>query len=274
MKKINNKGMTLVELIVSFMLVSVAMLYFFQTLYTVSKIYTSATKETNEFVDKDYALRLLDKYVDKGYDLSSFCTNFKVCDHLELSVDAENSILKYILYADNSGNILTTLYKPFTPYMEGNSKNADGTDYTDASGNTVKAGYWWNYFPGYSGLTGKKNDMQVSYIGESFYKLGPFKGALEEFKISNGVDCSTGIADNDGYTYIYIRNEGNMTIDELKTVSPTFFKDNVSVVWKTNTYSWNTDKNYKDNWYLYVRLTHNNASGCTSHVALDSITIN
>ena len=39
MKKLNNKGLTLVELIVSFALVSVAMLYFYQTVSTVSKLY-------------------------------------------------------------------------------------------------------------------------------------------------------------------------------------------------------------------------------------------
>lgn len=108
MKKINNKGMTLVELIVSFMLVSVAMLYFFQTLYTVSKIYTSATKETNEFVDKDYALRLLDKYLDKGYDYSDFCTSFNICSVIN-RVDTGNSIIKYEIYKD--GKYFTTLYK-------------------------------------------------------------------------------------------------------------------------------------------------------------------
>ncbi len=65
MKKLNNKGVTLIELIVSFMLVSVAIIYFFQTLYTVKDVYSTARRETNEFVIKDYALRIVDAYYEK-----------------------------------------------------------------------------------------------------------------------------------------------------------------------------------------------------------------
>lgn len=64
MKKLNNKGVTLIELIVSFMLVSVAIIYFFQTLYTVKDVYSTARRETNEFVIKDYALRIVDAYYE------------------------------------------------------------------------------------------------------------------------------------------------------------------------------------------------------------------
>lgn len=66
MKKINNKGVTLVELIVSFALVGVAIIYFFQTLYTVKKVYATARTETNEFINRDYVYRLLDAYFDKN----------------------------------------------------------------------------------------------------------------------------------------------------------------------------------------------------------------
>ena len=61
MKKINNNGMTLVELIVSFMLVSVAMLYFFQTLRTVQKIYTKSVEQTKQFVNFNYAFRIIEE---------------------------------------------------------------------------------------------------------------------------------------------------------------------------------------------------------------------
>ena len=64
MIKINNKGITLVELIVSFAIVGVAMLYFFQTLTTVSKLYETSKKETKEFIEEDYYLRILDAYLD------------------------------------------------------------------------------------------------------------------------------------------------------------------------------------------------------------------
>lgn len=57
MKKLNNKGVTLVELIVSFAIVAVAIIYFFQTLYTVKTLYTQTNNETNEYVVKDYGLR-------------------------------------------------------------------------------------------------------------------------------------------------------------------------------------------------------------------------
>ena len=59
MKKINNKGVTLVELIVSFALVGVAIIYFFQTLYTVKKVYADARLETNYYIRKE-------QDVDKG----------------------------------------------------------------------------------------------------------------------------------------------------------------------------------------------------------------
>ena len=62
--KLNNKGLTLAELIVSFMLVSVAIVYFFQTLITVNKLYQTAREETNEFIEKDYYLRLVEAYFD------------------------------------------------------------------------------------------------------------------------------------------------------------------------------------------------------------------
>ncbi|MBQ9014082.1 MAG: hypothetical protein IJ094_11140 [Bacilli bacterium] len=56
--KINKKGITLVELIVSFTLVSVAVIYFYQTLYTVKKIYVDARDNTNSFVEKSYKFKL------------------------------------------------------------------------------------------------------------------------------------------------------------------------------------------------------------------------
>ena len=64
MKKLNRKGVTLVELIVSFAIVGVAIIYFFQTLTTVNKLYYKAREETNKFVDKDYALRIANAWAD------------------------------------------------------------------------------------------------------------------------------------------------------------------------------------------------------------------
>ena len=68
-KKLNDKGVTLIELIVSFMLVAVAIIYFYQTLYTVKKLYTESQKETNEFVKFNYAFRIADAYIrQNGFD--------------------------------------------------------------------------------------------------------------------------------------------------------------------------------------------------------------
>jgi hypothetical protein len=58
--KLNNKGVTLAELIVSFALVAVAIIYFYQTLYTVKNLYSKAQRETNEYVDVNYAYRIID----------------------------------------------------------------------------------------------------------------------------------------------------------------------------------------------------------------------
>ena len=68
MNKLNNKGVTLVELIVSFAIVGVAIIYFFQTLSTVKKIYSDARNETNFYVKKDYDFRLINAYLDSKAD--------------------------------------------------------------------------------------------------------------------------------------------------------------------------------------------------------------
>ena len=116
MRKINNKGVSLIELIVSFAIVGVAIIYFFQTLYTVKKVYSTARDETNEFVAKDYALRLLDKYIDKNgttdVNLSNFCNKIVSCN--EIIVGSVKGINTYqingIIY-ENSKTTSATLYK-------------------------------------------------------------------------------------------------------------------------------------------------------------------
>ena len=112
MRKINNKGVSLIELIVSFAIVGVAIIYFFQTLYTVKKVYSTARDETNEFVAKDYALRLLDKYIDEKGTTTGFCNKIVSCN--EIIVGSVKGINTYqingIIY-ENSKTTSATLYK-------------------------------------------------------------------------------------------------------------------------------------------------------------------
>ncbi len=106
MKKLNNNGITIAELIVSFAIVSVAVVYFFQTLLTVNKVYGSVQRETNDFINVSYTFRILDAKVNKaiatGTDLNNIedgmCT--KVNDNY--SYDAKcSSITKGSVWRDN-----------------------------------------------------------------------------------------------------------------------------------------------------------------------------
>lgn len=73
--KINNKGITLVELIVSFAIVSFAIIYFYQTLSTVIRMYADANAKIKHSADVNYAFRLLDEAYNK--DSSSVCESFQ-----------------------------------------------------------------------------------------------------------------------------------------------------------------------------------------------------
>lgn len=135
MKKLNRKGVTLVELIVSFAIVGVAIIYFFQTLTTVNKLYYTARKETNEFIEKSYVLRIADEYISNyinrhcNDDNTNECNLYKdvinVCntynlacknvkyDILQTLMKNENveGILVKFDFIDKNGKIVTTLYK-------------------------------------------------------------------------------------------------------------------------------------------------------------------
>lgn len=93
MKKLNKKGVTLIELIVSFAIVSIAMIYFYQTIVDLHRMYKNSNKATDEFVNKDYALRVLDAYIkEKGVtNLSTgkVCTNYLLgyCNTAEVTND-------------------------------------------------------------------------------------------------------------------------------------------------------------------------------------------
>lgn len=60
MKKLNNKGMSLIELIISFSLVCVAIIYFFETLFITNKILRTTREDTNNYVDVAYAFNIIE----------------------------------------------------------------------------------------------------------------------------------------------------------------------------------------------------------------------
>ncbi len=110
MKKLNRKGVTLVELIVSFAIVGVAIIYFFQTLTTVNKLYYKAREETNKFVDKDYALRIANAWADtkntSDIEEGGSAANYK----FTVSSQA-NGIYKIQITKEGETEAIATLYK-------------------------------------------------------------------------------------------------------------------------------------------------------------------
>lgn len=72
--KNNQKGVTLVELIVSFMLVSVTVIYFMQIMIVVRRIYKKSQDDTELFVNRTYAIKIFEACMKK-YNNSSNCSN-------------------------------------------------------------------------------------------------------------------------------------------------------------------------------------------------------
>lgn len=119
MKKINNKGMTLAELIVSFALVAVAVIYFSQTIIVIRKMYVTAKKDTKNFVDVNYAFRLIDEAVkennkDTKVDICGNTTNTTdttvvIANIVNMDIDKKN---KYI--CDDNAVSAPTKYRIIT----------------------------------------------------------------------------------------------------------------------------------------------------------------
>ena len=66
MKKLNNKGMSLIELIISFSLVCVAVIYFFETLFITNKIFRTTKEDTKRYVDVAYVFNIIEYYVNSN----------------------------------------------------------------------------------------------------------------------------------------------------------------------------------------------------------------
>ncbi len=115
--KLNSKGITLVELIVSFAIVSVAIIYFFQTLTTVNKLYKTAREETNEYVKKTYALKIVDARLNKIDQTIKNCININCSIPrggfiFNISLEnVDNNIYKIYIKDSRNGPAYATLYK-------------------------------------------------------------------------------------------------------------------------------------------------------------------
>ncbi len=110
MKKLNNKGITLAELIVSFAIVSVAVIYMYQTLLTINKMYSKAKTDITEFSKATFALRMADKliatnktsYTDKDKEWSFKISQSKVQGKYKYyEVEIDGKIYKLYKYAPN-----------------------------------------------------------------------------------------------------------------------------------------------------------------------------
>ena len=70
----NNKGITLIELIVSFILVGITAIYFMEVIVIIRKVYITTQKDTNKFVSKAYAIKVFDKCKDLYPTDNTKCT--------------------------------------------------------------------------------------------------------------------------------------------------------------------------------------------------------
>ena len=103
MLKLNKKGVTLIELIVSFALVATAVIYFYQTLSTVYDLYVTSRKETQEFVDKDYAMRIVDAYVNEygSNEIDDICGAYIECTSVDFDDSTISNTNIITIYKDN-----------------------------------------------------------------------------------------------------------------------------------------------------------------------------
>lgn len=113
-ENMKNKGITLVELIVSFALVGVSIIYFYRTLNTVSKIYKISRDETNNYIRKSYTLKLAKANIEKGKDI---CNNNEYCVSRDRESCSSNICGVEITYkdgktTDSTSKVTLYYYKP------------------------------------------------------------------------------------------------------------------------------------------------------------------
>ena len=110
-ENMKNKGITLVELIVSFALVGVSIIYFYRTLNTVSKIYKISRDETNKKIRKSYTLKLAKANIEKSKDI---CNNNEYC----VSRDREYCVSR------DSESCTSKFYQVKITYKDGKTTNS------------------------------------------------------------------------------------------------------------------------------------------------------
>lgn len=129
MKKLNKKGVTLIELIVSFAIVSVALIYFYQTIVDLHRMYKNSNKATDEFVNKDYALRVLDAYIEKKgvSSLDNVCENYLLsyCSTAEVTKDG---VFSKVELKKDSEVLVTSYYYTSSKLVDAIITYAIGTD--------------------------------------------------------------------------------------------------------------------------------------------------
>lgn len=146
MKKLNKKGVTLIELIVSFAIVSIAMIYFYQTIVDLHRMYKNSNKATDEFVNKDYALRVLDAWATNASNnledlLNTALTQVKICEKYSMACnDNKTEIndtgeLKKITLKVNESEALAVYYKYEKTLFD---LKLESSDALDDSGNIVE----------------------------------------------------------------------------------------------------------------------------------------
>lgn len=113
-ENMKNKGITLVELIVSFALVGVSIIYFYRTLNTVSKIYKISRDETNNYIRKSYTLKLAKANIKKSKDI---CNNNEYCVSRDRESCSSNFCQVKIIYkdgktTDSESEVTLYYYKP------------------------------------------------------------------------------------------------------------------------------------------------------------------
>ena len=259
MKKLNNKGVTLVELIVSFALVGVAIIYFFQTLYTVKKVYADARSETNDYMQKDYTMRILDAYLDKNGALPS-----DICSKYNLYCNSA-TFDKYYYNGEHNEDDAQKENNSFGKYYRIKITSKNGKDYYLYK-HWVQLGddgrtQFRPYYPGFKigGInSSRENVITASYDSTATYTFAQKLKGTVKIKYSIATDGNGSCTKNS--TKFAINNSIEQTVTRENTAD-----------WQDSEVTFH---NVPENSRLTVVVSASNPSGCTAYTAINSINSN